>query len=117
MLYLHNSVCVFFLMIRRPPGSTRTDTLFPYTTLFRSQKRRGELIGFGLRFPPLRSAVAMEDQVREFMRCIEPAAFRRLEGVQKNEGLAIAPIGESIDVIRILGPRKDRKRTRLNSSN
>src|SRR3546814_1151904 len=31
--------CVFlFLMIRRPPRSTRTDTLFPYTTLFRSYK-------------------------------------------------------------------------------
>src|SRR3546814_4130659 len=31
------SVCLFFfLMIRRPPRSTRTDTLFPYTTLFRS---------------------------------------------------------------------------------
>src|SRR3546814_6346152 len=29
---------VFFLMIRRPPRSTRTDTLFPYTTLFRSVK-------------------------------------------------------------------------------
>src|SRR3546814_3693439 len=29
--------CFFFLMIRRPPRSTRTDTLFPYTTLFRSQ--------------------------------------------------------------------------------
>src|SRR3546814_2239993 len=28
---------VFFLMFRRPPRSTRTDTLFPYTTLFRSQ--------------------------------------------------------------------------------
>src|SRR3546814_14962257 len=27
---------VFFLMIRRPPRSTRTDTLFPYPTLFRS---------------------------------------------------------------------------------
>src|SRR3546814_11276709 len=27
---------VFFLMRRRPPRSTRTDTLFPYTTLFRS---------------------------------------------------------------------------------
>src|SRR3546814_1572050 len=27
-----------FLMIRRPPRSTRTDTLFPYTTLFRSRK-------------------------------------------------------------------------------
>src|SRR3546814_11100519 len=26
----------FFLIIRRPPRSTRTDTLFPYTTLFRS---------------------------------------------------------------------------------
>src|SRR3546814_17388380 len=30
----------FFLMIRRPPRSTRTDTLFPYTTLFRSQPHR-----------------------------------------------------------------------------
>src|SRR3546814_20192723 len=29
----------FFLMIRRPPRSTRTDTLFPYTTLFRSPRR------------------------------------------------------------------------------
>src|SRR3546814_14866285 len=28
--------CFFFLMIRRPPRSTRTDTLFPYTTLFRA---------------------------------------------------------------------------------
>src|SRR3546814_5423902 len=28
----------FFLMIRRPPRSTRTDTLFPYTTLFRSAR-------------------------------------------------------------------------------
>src|SRR3546814_8550010 len=29
-------IMLFFLMIRRPPSSTRTDTLFPYTTLFRS---------------------------------------------------------------------------------
>src|SRR3546814_20838003 len=29
-------ITFFFLMIRRPPRSTRTDTLFPYTTLFRS---------------------------------------------------------------------------------
>src|SRR3546814_8556455 len=28
----------FFLMLRRPPRSTRTDTLFPYTTLFRSAR-------------------------------------------------------------------------------
>src|SRR3546814_4820224 len=31
---------MFFLMIRRPPRSTRTDTLFPYTTLFRSLDSR-----------------------------------------------------------------------------
>src|SRR3546814_6491684 len=31
----------FFLMIRRPPRSTRTDTLFPYTTLFRSAEGDG----------------------------------------------------------------------------
>src|SRR5881396_4100704 len=31
---------VFFLMIRRPPRSTRYETLFPYTTLFRSDPRR-----------------------------------------------------------------------------
>src|SRR3546814_17171659 len=41
MLFFVCVVCVclvvfFFLMIRRPPRSTRTDTLFPYTTLFRS---------------------------------------------------------------------------------
>src|SRR3546814_19558285 len=30
-------------MIRRPPRSTRTDTLFPYTTLFRSASRRGKV--------------------------------------------------------------------------
>src|SRR3546814_13327972 len=29
-------ILLFLLMIRRPPRSTRTDTLFPYTTLFRS---------------------------------------------------------------------------------
>src|SRR3546814_19062264 len=32
---------VFLLMIRRPPRSTRTDTLFPYTTLFRSDHHVG----------------------------------------------------------------------------
>src|SRR3546814_20181042 len=32
---------VFFLIVPRPPGSTRTDTLFPYTTLFRSEARSG----------------------------------------------------------------------------
>src|SRR3546814_12690081 len=37
-IYMYDSsiLSFFFLMIRRPPRSTRTDTLFPYTTLFRS---------------------------------------------------------------------------------
>src|SRR3546814_13292124 len=39
--YYIYSVVFFFLMIRRPPRSTRTDTLFPYTTLFRSQRIAG----------------------------------------------------------------------------
>src|SRR3546814_1727323 len=57
----------FFLMIRRPPRSTRTDTLFPYTTLFRSQpdadrpqqpevQRRGRRFGFPLDRPPPQTA-------------------------------------------------------------
>src|SRR3546814_11926829 len=33
---MYSDFCIFFLMIRRPPRSTRTDTLFPYTTLCRS---------------------------------------------------------------------------------
>src|SRR3546814_12116481 len=38
----------FFLMIRRPPRSTRTDTLFPYTTLFRSLDRPPDLLVLGI---------------------------------------------------------------------
>src|SRR3546814_5328201 len=40
MLFIFH-VFFFFLMIRRPPRSTRTDTLFPYTTLFRSRGGTG----------------------------------------------------------------------------
>src|SRR3546814_8286577 len=39
MIYTSSSYFFFVLMIRRPPRSTRTDTLFPYTTLFRSTRR------------------------------------------------------------------------------
>src|SRR3546814_1873140 len=39
MCHTFTSILFFFLMIRRPPRSTRTDTLFPYTTLFRSPPR------------------------------------------------------------------------------
>src|SRR3546814_3378680 len=40
LLMMYYSMILFFLMIRRPPRSTRTDTLFPYTTLFRSTQSR-----------------------------------------------------------------------------
>src|SRR3546814_9036853 len=43
---------LYFLMIRLPPGSTRTDPLFPYTTLFRSQVDRR----VRRRFPTQRAA-------------------------------------------------------------
>src|SRR3546814_5717472 len=54
-------VSVFFLMIRRPPRSTRTDTLFPYTTLFRSKFRSLILIGA---FAELDRALALNFEIR-----------------------------------------------------
>src|SRR3546814_14148960 len=44
-------VILFFLMIRRPPRSTRTDTLFPYTTLFRSRAGDADHRRAGIRRP------------------------------------------------------------------
>src|SRR3546814_16699591 len=49
-VFFHLFLCLvfilfFFLMIRRPPRSTRTDTLFPYTTLFRSRSSGGRATG------------------------------------------------------------------------
>src|SRR3546814_11239891 len=53
-------VFLFFLMVRRPPRSTRTDTLFPYTTLFRSTMSAaaafGRPLSFSLPTPPLAAA-------------------------------------------------------------
>src|SRR3546814_16355711 len=65
--------CVFFfLMIRRPPRSTRTDTLFPYTTLFRSTGHR--------------SGVAPEEPLAKV-----PAQCRRGDGVERFELQAERP--------------------------
>src|SRR3546814_16749231 len=47
-------ILFFFLMIRRPPRSTRTDTLFPYTTLFRSSGLHRCRIHQGHRADPVR---------------------------------------------------------------
>src|SRR3546814_8639655 len=66
-------------MIRRPPRSTRTDTLFPYTTLFRSRLRRVHTARHGR---------AWHDHPRF------PLFFLRLEG-QKTRGWS--PFGDHDD--------------------
>src|SRR3546814_9382582 len=55
-MFLAYKFHIFVLMIRRPPRSTRTDTLFPYTTLFRSS----QLLDFRqLRRPPRKNIIRM----------------------------------------------------------
>src|SRR3546814_4375049 len=48
---------IFFLMIRRPPRSTRTDTLVPYTTLFRSGPPSSSRRCWGRSSPPTLDSV------------------------------------------------------------
>src|SRR3546814_8822097 len=49
---MHRHFLFFFLMIRRPPRSTRTDTLFPYTTLFRSPSTALQALRINFRHSP-----------------------------------------------------------------
>src|SRR3546814_8708771 len=65
-----NFVFFFFLMIRRPPRSTRTDTLFPYTTLFRSP-------GCWQRSPP--GLIRTNDIATPFVPYLQPANADRSE--------------------------------------
>src|SRR3546814_11141732 len=78
---------IFFLMIRRPPRSTRTDTLFPYTTLFRSRLRTWSDNRRGRRrlqaaFRRCKAAAAcaprVPEAVRQARRPRKPAAPRPL---------------------------------------
>src|SRR3546814_15749585 len=77
------SVVWFFLMIRRPPRSTRTDTLYPYTTLFRSvavHPQRDQPLG-------LAGALALAPQLGARARPVaHPAAGQRLhQGLARSE--------------------------------
>src|SRR3546814_1830976 len=63
-------ILVFFLKIRRPPRSTRTDTLFPYTTLFRSRRAGVAVDG--------RRGVAR----RRARRCLQRAVVGRCQPLQ-----------------------------------
>src|SRR3546814_10580050 len=61
ILTLYQFKFFFFLMIRRPPRSTRTDTLFPYTTLFRSCRRSSSAEAAVQCAPPCRSPHRLEE--------------------------------------------------------
>src|SRR3546814_10157138 len=61
------TTCIFFLMIRRPPRSTRTATLFPYTTLFRSPL-------------PRRSPPGLRGRREDYPPARRPSPFRRQPG-------------------------------------
>src|SRR3546814_16859766 len=87
--------CFFFLMIRRPPRSTRTDTLFPYTTLFRSLET--------LKNGQYDSTVV--GGIRGIMT--------NFESFMKEEGLVEI---ETMDTPFDPNVHEDRKSTRLNSS-
>src|SRR3546814_12953356 len=85
-------VVFFLLMIRRPPRSTRTDTLFPYTTLFRSRRSRYRAGGIAA--------------------CVERCAAQRA-GADQSQVSDCRSAGGLSPLYRRQG---DRKSTRLNSS-
>src|SRR3546814_15634309 len=101
-LHISNTGCIFlcfvFLMIRRPPRSTRTDTLFPYTTLFRSFE--SDLIN------------TAGDALRLIHDIGHPAAGILLDGFHVN--IEEASIQQA--VMSAGDKLLDRKSTRLNSS-
>src|SRR3546814_19031696 len=104
MFYQYIVLC-FFLMIRRPPRATRTDTRFPYTTLFRSGGT-----GLDASLPPW-----VFDGGRD-------AAYKRLQDPATRQKIAEAvrtPTNEWENLYLLSGsPDRilDRKSTRLNSS-
>src|SRR3546814_2115320 len=109
-------------MIRRPPRSTRTDTLFPYTTRFRSWRFRGSAPGrsSGLR-SVAQQAPGRGARFRAHFDAAEHARqlFLALPGIEPLHGaLGDAVAGGLADpVVRVaLRGDLDRKSTRLNSS-
>src|SRR3546814_6974144 len=99
-------------MIRRPPRSTRTDTLFPYTTLFRSLLPvRADREAVRLVAQPLDI-----EEHRIVRRQRELAPVGQIESLAP--GVAVGALGDP-DIRKIVDPQlgeQDRKSTRLNSS-
>src|SRR3546814_3444980 len=67
----------FLLMIRRPPISTRTDTLFPYTTLFRSEFQNPSADRSSRRTPSALPSISRQAPVSE--ACVSSAVTSRSE--------------------------------------
>src|SRR3546814_18627915 len=63
--------CFFFLMKRRPPRSTRTDTLFPYTTLFRSDGKTRSMNNAEMAAAATGSADAQGKKARERVMIVQ----------------------------------------------
>src|SRR3546814_11393448 len=99
-------------MIRRPPRTTPTDTLFPYTTLFRSlpaEKRGTTSTLTGLKADAVRFSVeTISNTIRDAFWGIEPSELRI-----KINGTEVAP---EEPIFAFTYPSGDRKSTRLNSS-
>src|SRR3546814_13174598 len=96
-------------MIRRPPRSTRTDTLFPYTTLFRSRNRRSVHASVVTHTTStILDSVAVED--------LAPGTRRRHADSVVMTRYRREVAGNDDDVVRVLAFPQDRKSTRLNSS-
>src|SRR3546814_16965751 len=108
-------------MIRRPPRSTRTDTLFPYTTLFRSEiVRERSMLRKLITVADEISATAFSPQGKEARQLLDEAESRVFqiaqEGARGATGFQeINPLLKQV-VERIDELYQDRKSTRLNSS-
>src|SRR3546814_19568963 len=100
-------------MIRRTPRSTRTDTLFPYTTLFRSLDRIRIILcmRFGERDAHLHRPAGMHR-----IEITEQALAQRYHADEILEDSAQLPLGPRRLQPLAIAPTIDRKSTRLNSS-
>src|SRR3546814_16510909 len=98
-------------MGRRPPRSTRTDTLFPYTTLFRALGSVPSPAASGL----LEYTFAAERVERAPLRGIRLVVALRHAGIADQIGFARHPASFTNGRIR-WWKQEDRKSTRLNSS-
>src|SRR3546814_9820609 len=107
-------------MIRRPPRSTRTDTLFPYTTLFRSYRQSALRRPPELRTPARKSAVLEGDDEQPALRRDRHALRRRALAVRRDtREFALARMASAVArrAVRSLcdDPGRNRRRVALSA--